>query len=541
MSELDEWDDWDDEDDEGIDGDVDVLIGVQTPRLENVPKGHPGRGELAVQFVREVGMSLLPWQEDCLRDFFRVRRNGKWSSREFVGVVPRQNGKGELLVAIELCAIFLFGCRTIFHTAHLMDTAIDAQKRLWSFIEGNDDLIYWRYHNVKDLAKYEHDFDPKLMPRLQSSNGKENIEFPALKCTVYFRTRTAKTARGMSVDLLIYDECYNLPNQVFSAMDSTTRARKNSQKIFISSPVDRFEHVHGAVFSAKRWAGIDHKRGVLLKEWSAAPDDDPLDPEVWKKANPSLGPVAQYDDLEAAAAAAAASEELMLSFKVESLAAGNWYPRKGENLDEFIPIIDTTVWESMVSVSPRVVGECCMAADVAPGGSSASLVAALETDKGYHLTLHNTKEFEREALVAGIIDTVELNDPLAVVVDPKSPAATLIRMLEDGGVEPETVGARTVGEACELFLALVDEGKITHDGDPRWLEALSAAEFRLLNGKRALTRRSENADITPLVAATFAVWGLQSFSIPRDVTANRVESYVAPAPVKIPGARGVEF
>ena len=107
-----------------------MLLGVQKPRLFSTPVGDVERGIKAVEFCRWVGMTLFPWQEDLLRDLCRTTltpRSWVWSHRESVVVLARQNGKGEVLVARELVGVFLFGEKDLLHTAHFMDTAIDAR------------------------------------------------------------------------------------------------------------------------------------------------------------------------------------------------------------------------------------------------------------------------------------------------------------------------------------------------------------------------------------------------------------------------------
>ena len=59
------------------------------------------------------------------------------------------------------------------------------------------------------------DFDE--FPKLIKSNGKDAIHFPN-GAKIYFRTRTKKTGRGLSIDLLVFDECFDLPNEVYAAM-----------------------------------------------------------------------------------------------------------------------------------------------------------------------------------------------------------------------------------------------------------------------------------------------------------------------------------
>lgn len=253
----------------------DWLIGRQVPRLEVVPDGDATIADKAVEFCRAVGMTLYPWQEHFLRDMLLTGEDGTWASREVVSSVPRQNGKGEILVARELVGIYLLDEQRIMHSAHFLDTAIDAGERLFDLISMNPDLMGWWADQFSG--------EPKLI----KSNGKDAIHFPN-GAKIYFRTRTKKTGRGLSFDLVVFDECFDLPNEVYAAMDNTTKARPNAQKIFISSPVNRYEHSHGVVFSAKRWAAMDDAPGVMLKEWSPEEGADPFSREAWEQANPSL-------------------------------------------------------------------------------------------------------------------------------------------------------------------------------------------------------------------------------------------------------------
>lgn len=486
-----------------------ALLGVQEPRLSSIPDGDVARGDAAVAFARFCGLTLYPWQEDLLRDMCRTDEAGNWAAREVVTVVARQNGKGEVLVARELAGVYLFGEKMIFHSAHFMDTAIDAQKRLWEVIASVDELMTWFEYadQSPDGRVYEG------VPRKTTGNGKESITFPN-GAQVLFRTRTKKTGRGLSVELLILDECFDLPNETYAALGKLVRAKERAQTVFISSPVNRLEHMHGAVFSAKRWAGIDGAKRILFKEWSPAPDDDPFDPGVWAACNPSMvdeGPGAQVSDIEADANAAKNSEVLKESFMVETLAAGNWVPRDGDTAGDFI--LDLDEWSAREVASPVVAGDSCMAMDVTPNGERVAMVAAVRTTTGVHLSLGPLERFDRDEVVAAVGKAVESNDPVGVALDPKGPASTLVSPLEKAGIEPHEMKWAQVSAATELFMQMFAEGRITHDGDPRWLDALKVAAFRPGTASgRALTRTG--GSVCELVAATFAVWGLVEFEIP---------------------------
>ena len=487
----------------------DYLVGSQEPTFSQVPTGDPAQAIEALWFIRDCGGTLYPWQEDLVFDMLLTRPNNTWSSREVVVPLARQNGKGEVLVWRELVGIYLLGERRILHTAHFLDTAVDARDRLWDIISENPELMNW----------WAEDY-PGAQPQLIKTNGKDAIVFPN-GAKIYFRTRTKKTGRGLSIDLLVFDECFDLPNEVYSGMNSTTKARPNAQKIFISSPVNRFEHLHGSVFSAKRWQGLDGAPGVLFKEWSINPKvDDPFDPSSWAQCNPSLvtlpAPGVQYEEVQSEALAAKNSQDLLETFLVETLGVGYWVPRDNDTSD-FEPIIPLESWKAATNYKPVTTADNAIALDISPDGSSLALVSAARTQNGgYHLRRSPLTQFDADETLLAVKSAVENNDPLDVVLDSVGPASVMIKPLQRIHVEPSLMKARTVVAALELFLQLFREGKITHDGDPRWLEELKVAEFREVGDTgRALTRRI--GSVMGLVAATFAIWGLQENELPSEL------------------------
>lgn len=512
----------------------DRLIGSQEPRLASTAHGDTTRGDAAVEFCRWAGMTLFPWQEDILRDMCRTDKDGLWSHRETVAIVPRQNGKGEVLIARELAGIFLFGEKEILHTAHFLDTSIEARDRLWDVIENNDDLMHW--------WEGEHDG----LPWLIKTNGKEGIEFPN-GAKIRFRTRTEKTGRGLSIELLVFDECFNLPNQIYSAISKTTRAREHSHTIFISSPVDRFQHMHGAVFSAKRWAGIDGAPGVLFREWSIDPDFmDPFSREAMVQSNPSLvtkGVGAQLADIISDAESARSSEVLKAAYLVESLGVGNWVPRDDAEVEHDY-VVDPGEWSQLAGVPNGVLGDSVMALDATPDGLHVGVVAAVRLDKDRaFLSLADHDVFEPDMLVESIVHTVAANDPLAIVMDNAGPVATLEPSLAAAGVAPEMLSGGKIAAAYELLLSMIRQGKVVHDGNPRWGECWEIAQER--NGSRYRSFNRFGGNVAPLVAASLAVWALNEFAIPVevDVKSRRrfVGSAAAVASVGVSGAAGIDF
>lgn len=509
------------------------LLGSQEPRLSNVPDGDPSRGDMAVEFAREVGMTLYPWQEELLRDMCRTVKIAddesgdlmtQWAAREVVVVVPRQNGKGEVLIARELAGIFLFNERIIFHSAHRMDTVEDAQKRLWDVIERNPDLMNWWLDDPEfDESRARH---PK--PKIKTANGKEEISFPN-GSIVYFRTRANGTGRGIPIDYLILDECYNLPMSAWRAMGKTTSGRPNSQKIFISSPVDRTDpdHAHGAIFSAKRWSGIDGAKKILFKEWSMREEGDPFAFESWAESNPSLvasGFGQQLDDIQVEAESAKNSKDLLAGFLVESMGVGNWYPRDGEVDGDFVRVFEPDEWSDAVDLAPLVTGDSALAVDLSWDAERVASVAAVKCGLRYHLSISPLEKFDREETVAGVVRAVDQNDPLAVALEMTGERSTLVNPLEKAGIEPVKMSRLHAADATALLVRLFREGKISHDGDQRWVDALDVAEVKETNsGSKRIYHSPE------FVAASFAVWALQEFEIPDEVPDSLRKKFVGKA------------
>ena len=107
-------------------------------------------------------------------------------------------------------------------------------------------------------------------------------------------------------------------------------------------------------------------------------------------------------------------------------------------------------------------------------------------------------------------------------MDVKSPASTLVKPLEQVGVRCDEMSWTMVKAALEEFLTLWNEGRIRHDGDERWRDALLCAGFRETSGGRAFAP-ARDGDITPLVAASFAVWAVRNLGVD-EVEVERLQS-----------------
>lgn len=98
------------------------------------------------------------------------------------------------------------------------------------------------------------------------------------------------------------------------------------------------------------------------------------------------------------------------------------------------------------------------------------------------------------------------HDPVAVVVNPKSQSATLLKPLAEAGIPVTQLSVEDVVVAHAEFLDLVNDGGLEHLDQPPLTAAVRAAQQRALSGAQAWEPRLA-VDQSPLLGATWAVWG----------------------------------
>jgi hypothetical protein len=94
-------------------------------------------GQEAVELAASAGLLLDDWQADVLHVGLGEQADGRWAARECGLIVPRQNGKGSILEALELFWLFLSDESLILHSAHEfkdldVSTPILTANRGWS-------------------------------------------------------------------------------------------------------------------------------------------------------------------------------------------------------------------------------------------------------------------------------------------------------------------------------------------------------------------------------------------------------------------------
>ena len=103
----------------------------QRPTSLHLPLGiTASSGADCIEFAASVGLFLDDWQCWVLEQALGERADHKWAAFEVCLLVPRQNGKGAVLEALELYHLFVLRTSLIVHSAHEFKTASEHFMRL---------------------------------------------------------------------------------------------------------------------------------------------------------------------------------------------------------------------------------------------------------------------------------------------------------------------------------------------------------------------------------------------------------------------------
>lgn len=476
---------------------TDVRKGSQLPRIESYPLFATSAGDDAIDLAAIAGLVLDPWQEYVLRSSLGEKPNGKWSSFRCALVVPRQNGKNALLEARELAGLFLFGEKRIIHTAHEVKTAREAMMSLMNRMKASDDLM-------EMVAGFEGDFDKDFSgmktgndPSITLKNGNK----------LSYAARSKGSGRGFTGDLIILDEAYALRADEMAAMVPTMAARSmvgNPQLWFTSSA----GMPESDLLNAIRQEGIARSSDRLAYfEWSADDDADINDVDAWYTANPGLGIriSEQYvmDELETMLSDPTEGKE---KFNRERL--GIWAKLGGES------VFPAGVWSNLGDEDSRPGDRIVFAVDVSPSRDSASiaLLSYRDDDLVHGEIVENRVGTSWVGSRLG--ELVERWNPVAVVAIAGSAAESLIPTWKREGVRVKLIKFVDYVQACGVFFDWVSQGKFRHLGDDLLTVAIDGAKqsWRSDGASWYWSRKNSDVDITPLVALTVAVAGLEKKS-----------------------------
>lgn len=444
------------------------------PRVAHVPPADSNDAQDAIDLA--VGYGLVPddWQCFVLESWLGCRADGKYSSPRCGLAVPRQNGKNGALEIRELFGMVLLAER-ILHTAHEVKTARKAFARLLEFFDNP--------RQYPELAS--------LVREIRKTNGQEAIVLHN-GGSVEFIARSKGSGRGFSVDVLVLDEAQELSEDALAALQPTISASANPQTIFTGTPPG--PKAIGEVFTRVRAAGVKGEDARLCwLEWSLDPEGlDIADRDGWFLTNPAAGIRLDIETIEDEFATQDAE-----TFARER--CGVWFDLGVGGLIPLVP------WGECRDVKSQIVGAVALAVDVTPERTSGVLAAGgLRKDKLIHGEVIDVLDVS--ALYARTVEVYHRQKAVAVVVDPASPAGSLIPSFEAAGLNVVLISGREYAQACGALYDLVISGALRHIDQASLNAAVGGATKRTIGDAWGWNRKHPSISIAPLVAVTLAAW-----------------------------------
>jgi phage terminase large subunit-like protein len=481
---------------------VDVSTIPVLPANTHIPLFHTSLGDEAVAYAALCGLYLDDWQQEILKGLLSFRADNRMSARRALFLVPRQQGKTIILEARNLVGLFLLKEKVMLHTAHEYKTAVSTHRRVREHIEraGGDlpipfDRIRFRENTTETSITI-----PKIV-----KNGRTVHPGSFLQ----FTPRTPGAGRGLTVELLIVDEAYAYTAAQASALDFTQNQSKNPQVIVTSST--------GFPDSTELWAlrdmGLSGERdNMLFVEYKAEDGSDPGDVEQWYHALPGLRTGRQrLEEIEDHYAKAKAKGDFTdFDREIRGLAATT-------DIGSRIPIV---LWNDLrypPEHSVNLPDKFAFAIDVDPDMSGASVYAVGQDSDGFFFMWQGAHD-EGVNWVAPWLKIQQEQRPghYVTVLDGYAPVGSLRPQFDDLGVEYVSLTSSQCMQACMQFESFARDNRLRHGSDSLLDEAVSNGVTRNVGSKGGWlwAPKIVGAEIRPLVASTYALFGLTAVKPP---------------------------
>lgn len=495
------------------------IEGRRDPEHVSVFDGDDTLGLSALTLARRIGAPPMPWQVDNVLAILRTNPDGSWTHPSCCVVCPRQNGKSEFILLVCLYMLFVRKSNILFSTQQ-WKTARKLAIRFQAMIKARPDL-------KRRLA---------CQPTL--SQG-QSIVTTTDGAELIFCTRSGDTGKGLDkVDLVVYDEAYNLTEAEMTGPTLAQMAAPNPQTIYTSSAVFSDIHPNGAVLAGIRRNGLRKARGLYFAEYMAPEPPADMgegerkrlreDPATAKLANPSYGVIQTDAKVAKAALDLCGTAVGRRSFEVDVLGWGDW----PVDADVLVSEIPAQKWDDMGPRNGRPTLINSPAVGLHRGESGVWVITgAWYTDMGRaHLEIGYSRSATSGAVVAAIVELVAAWNPVAVAIKGRGDAAAIEAELIKAGVEPEMVDGGRWSRWCGGFLNAACSAKLSHSDQSELNDAAGAAvKHELPAGGFNWDENAAGASAAALCSATLAHGALLEFGNerarkPAAPVANRTDS-----------------
>ena len=457
-------------------------IGEQDPSIAFILLYLKTEAPGAIDLYQASGQTVLEWQQGVLYDIMAVNDDGIWTHTTFGYAVPRQNGKGEILIVRELRGL-AYGER-IIHTAHLVSTAHAAFEKLLRIL----DLI--------GLEKGKDYFSIK-------AKGQEQIRLKQ-GGVIDFRTRTNTGGLGESYDLLVIDEAQEYQTTHKTALQYVISASKNPQTIMCGTPPTVVSS--GTVFKDYRDAVLKGSRqNSGWAEWSVDEMSDANDKDLWYKTNPSLGIllsertiIDEIDDTESG----------QIDFNIQRLGLWLKYDQKSA--------ISEAAWKATnVKKLPVFVGKIAVGIKYNKDGMTVSMAVAVKTEDGkiFVEAIGRHQVREGPAWIIEFLKNIGNSNTLKVIVDGQNGQEILKAEMSKARLNaPKFPKVAEVIEANQRFEDAVYQKTLVHMEQPSLAQIVTKSEHRAIGSHGGFGYQPINdlMDISLMDSVVYAHWAIAS-------------------------------
>jgi hypothetical protein len=282
-------------------------------------------------------------------------------------------------------------------------------------------------------------------------------------------------------------------------------AERGPQIWYTGSAADQLQHDHAVVWARLRERGMSGEDpGLTYLEWSLdfehpddVPDEVACDPVYWRMVNFAIvRGLIQQEHMEFEFRSLARR-----GFCVELLGVGD-YPATDLSPDL---LISSEMWDAVRDPESMLVDPIVLAFDVSPE-RHASILASGRSDRGPLMVETVSANHGTGWLDNKLIDLYRSHEVAEVVCDGYGPAAAIANRVDQAGIKVKRLNGEDYGKACGFFVDCVGERNMRHLGQPELDNAIKGARARPLVDRWAWSRTKSTVNISPLVAATLALW-----------------------------------
>jgi len=431
-----------------------------------VSTGWPGVRDTCTM---KLGVTFDPWQDGAGRLILSKRADGNLAV--MVGGVgmslPRQVGKTYLIGAMTFALCINQPGLLVIWSAHHSKT------------HGETFLSMQTFAKRSRVAPY--------VAQVFKGSGDEEIRFHN-GSRILFGARERGFGRGVpGVDMIVSDEAQIMSDKALDDQLATMNTSKFGLAIYVGTPPRPADP--SEAFTRMRTEAWDGDlRDAVWIELGADPNVDPSDRKVWARVNPS------YPSRTPAESLLRLQRKLTPdSFLREGL--GVWDAAAGTG------VITVALWDLLADKAAAPKGRLVLGMDVAPFHSNASIVVS----DGKALELVDCRP-GASWLVARVADMVKDHGIRVVAYDPSGPIGALVPDFKAAGITLTPVESKDSTRALGAFTAAVRERTFRHRGEPEFAAAIAGARRRSVGDGHKWSRKDSTVDITPLVAATVALW-----------------------------------